>query len=331
MTFKQLKLMSFIFSILFIANIGLAEVEDTIKESFDVGQGGTLQVKSDLGSITVSTQNSNKVDVQVIRKVKAFSKKEAERILEDLTIDFFQDGDDVNVTAKLDQDSRSFWKRITRRVSLKFIISVPEKYNVDLSTAGGSISVDDLEGSVKSRTSGGSLKFGNITGPVDGKTSGGSITLDGCVGDADIRTSGGSITIGQVDGNVIAKTSGGSVNIKKAKGTVDAATSGGSINVNEVMGTINARTSGGSVNAAISQQPEGECRLSTSGGSVRVSLAEDIRATIDARTSGGRVKTEFPVTIQGELKKNQLNAQINGGGPLLYLRTSGGNIYLRKL
>ena len=25
-----------------------------------------------------------------------------------------------------------------------------------------------------------------------------------------------------------------------------------------------------------------------------------------------------------------LNAEINGGGPLLYLRTSGGNIYLRK-
>ncbi|NOY59990.1 MAG: DUF4097 domain-containing protein [Calditrichaeota bacterium] len=331
MNLRQLKVWSFIFTIFFLANISLAEVTDTIKESFDVGVGGTLQVEADLGSITVSTQRDNKVDVQIIRKVKAFSKKEAEKILDDLTIDFSQDGDNVNVTAKFDQRGRSFWKRITRRISLKFIISVPEKYNVDLSTAGGSISVDDLEGSVKSKTSGGSLKFGNITGPVDGKTSGGSITLDGCVGDADIRTSGGSISIGQVDGNVIAKTSGGSVNIKKAKGTVDAATSGGSINVNEVMGTINARTSGGSVNATISQQPEGECRLSTSGGSVRVTLAEDIKATIDARTSGGRVRTEFPVTVQGELKKNQLNAEINGGGPLLYLRTSGGNIYLKKL
>ncbi len=330
MNFKQFKLITIIFSLFFIANAGLAEIENSINESFDVGSGGTLHVEADLGSIKVTTQRDNKVDIQVIRKVKAFSKKEAEKILENLTIDFSQNGDDVNVTARLDQDSRSFWKRITRRISLQFIISVPEKYNVDLGTAGGSIAVADLKGNATSKTSGGSLKFGNITGSVDGKTSGGSITLDGCVGDANIKTSGGSITIGQVDGNVIAKTSGGSVKIEKAKGTVDAATSGGSINVDEVMGTINARTSGGSVNAAISEQPEGECRLATSGGSVRVTLAEDIKATIDARTSGGRVKTEFPVTVQGRLKKNQLNAEINGGGPLLYLRTSGGNIYLRK-
>ena len=52
---------------------------------------------------------------------------------------------------------------------------------------------------------------------------------------------------------------------------------------------------------------------------------------VNAGTSGGRVRTEFPVTIRGEISKRKLQAKINGGGPELYLRTSGGSIYLNEL
>jgi hypothetical protein len=51
---------------------------------------------------------------------------------------------------------------------------------------------------------------------------------------------------------------------------------------------------------------------------------------VDAKTSGGKVVTEFPVIVQGELKKSVLVGKINGGGPELLLRTSGGNIKLYK-
>jgi DUF4097 and DUF4098 domain-containing protein YvlB len=137
--------------------------------------------------------------------------------------------------------------------------------------------------------------------------------LEGCTGDAEVKTSGGSIRIGKVQGEV------------------KATTSGGSIKVQEVMGTINAATSGGSVSAYISKQPSGDCSLKTSGGSVSVHLAEDIKVDVDAKTSGGRVRTDFPVTLIGELSKRKLQAKINGGGPELYLRTSGGSIKIYKI
>jgi DUF4097 and DUF4098 domain-containing protein YvlB len=308
-----------------------ADIEDTINRTFDVGPGGTLTVQSDFGSITVNTHSRNTVDVEIIREVDAASEKAAQKILEDLDIQFEKRNDDVTIIADYKKEGSRLFDSGNRRIKMKFEILVPERYNVDLKTAGGSISVSDLEGTAIAATSGGSLKFGNIEGPVTGKTSGGSITLDGCVGDADIKTSGGSINIGDVDGDVDAHTSGGSINITHAKGTVVAKTSGGSINVQEVMGSIDAGTSGGSVTAHISQQPESDCRLTTSGGSVNIYLASDIRANIDAKTSGGRVKTAFPVTVQGELKKNELQAELNGGGPQLYLRTSGGNVNINKL
>jgi hypothetical protein len=309
----------------------IADIEDNIVETFNVDTGGTLVIESDLGSINITTHNKKTVDVNIIRKLDTNSKKEADRILEDLTIDFEQQGDDITIIAKLDKEDWGFWKKIRRKIKVEFNVLVPEEYNAILKTSGGSISVDDLDGSVTSKTSGGSLKFGHINGPVSGHTSGGSITLAGCTGDADIKTSGGSLNIGNVDGNVVAKTSGGSIRIASSKGPIDAVTSGGSVNVEEVAGKINAKTSGGSVNAKISDQPGGPCRLSTSGGSINVYLAEDINVTVDAKTSGGKVRTEFPVTVQGEIKKNRLNADINGGGPDLILRTSGGNINIKEL
>jgi len=305
-----------------------ADIDANLKEIFDVNSGGTLYIDSDFGSIEVASWSKKSVQVEVLRSIDAYTQKEAERILQDLEITFDKRGNDVYVRAEYDRGTFQ-WKN--NRIKMRFIVSVPKVYNVDLKTAGGSIAVSDLEGRVESHTSGGSLTFGQINGPVNGKTSGGSIKLNGCVGDAIVKTSGGSIKIGQVDGNIEARTSGGSVSIAKAKGSVIATTSGGGINVEEVMGTIDAKTSGGSVTARISAQPQTDCKLSTSGGSVNVHLSEDIKVNIDAKTSGGRVKTDFPVTVQGELSKTKLQAEINGGGPLLYLRTSGGNINLRRL
>lgn len=307
-----------------------AGIDDTIRKSYDVRPGGWLKIESERGSIEVSTSGSNKVDIEVIRDVDTFSDDEAREILDNFEIEFRQSGNDILIQAKFLKKYTSFWDQIRNRLKIKFIVTVPKKFNVDLLTAGGSISVDDLEGEVKSHTSGGSLHFGNIIGPVYGKTSGGSITLEGCEGNAEVRTSGGSITIGNVNGDVLARTSGGSIKIQEAQGTVDAVTSGGSIKVQEVMGTINATTSGGSITASITRQPASDCALKTSGGGITLNMAEGISANLDAKTSGGRVTTEFPVTVQGELKKNEIRAKINGGGPNLYLRTSGGNIKLFK-
>lgn len=297
----------------FLTGLAFGSIEDTITKSFRVEQGGTLFLETDIGSIEVQTAEGNTIEVKVIRKARTTSKKKAKKILEDFEVKFSQSGNDLYIKAEYERDGwQRFWNNISKRLGIKYIISVPRIYNLDLKTKGGGISVDGVEGKINSRTSGGSLHFDHILGDVNG------------------RTSGGSIKIGEVDGNIVVNTSGGSIRIERAKGEVNAHTSGGSITVEEVMGTIQARTSGGSVKAHISRQPKSNCRLTTSGGSITVYLGEDIGVDVNARASGGRIRTEFPVTLQGEISKRSLNAKINGGGPELYLHTSGGSIYLRK-
>jgi len=303
-----------------------AEDAGLIRKSFDVKQGGRLTIRADRGSINVKTAAGDKVEIQVTREPGA---RAAANILERHHVTIEQDGADVNVKAEMDKVKSSFWRGNDLRV--RYEVTVPAKYNVNLKTGGGSITVMDLEGEVKSETSGGGLKFGKIDGPVYGRTSGGSIELNACTRDVDVQTSGGGIKVGDTTGNVMARTSGGSIHIGKTKGSVTAETSGGGINVNGATGILNARTSGGSIHATLIDQPTGECTLETSGGGIEVKVAEKIAVDLDAHTSGGRVNSEIPVLVQGEMKPNHLRTKLNGGGPKLTLGTSGGSIKIRKL
>jgi hypothetical protein len=47
-------------------------------------------------------------------------------------------------------------------------------------------------------------------------------------------------------------------------------------------------------------------------------------------TGDGHVRVDFPVTVTGSLKENHIRGKLNGGGPLLELRTGDGNIVLGK-
>jgi DUF4097 and DUF4098 domain-containing protein YvlB len=289
------------------------DTEDVVKKSFNVKAGGTLSLDTDLGSIRVESEKGDTIHLEVIMKVGTSNESKAREIFDDFELKFDRDGKDLRIEGDYKRKNSLFSWATGKRLKVKFIITVPEKYNLDLRTRGGSIKISDIEGEVKAKTSGGSLTFDYVKGTLWGKTSGGSINLEGCSGNVEVNTSGGSIRIGKVAGEVKAHTSGGSIRVK------------------EVMGTINASTSGGSVSAYISKQPTGDCKLTTSGGSVTARLAAGIKVNVYAKTSGGRVHCDLPVTIKGSMSKTKLQGKINGGGPELYLKTSGGSVRIKEL
>ncbi len=291
---------------------------ETYEHTYDTGSGGRLEVDTDIGSIEVRTSSGDSVEVEVV-----VTGSNAERF----TVDFGGSGSNPVVRGDYKRAGSFFGGSRSPRV--RFRITVPERFDVDLETSGGSIEVDDLEGEVRAHTSGGSLAFGRIHGTIRADTSGGSIEVDECTGDVEVKTSGGSIDVGDVDGELRARTSGGSIDVGRVRGEADVETSGGSIHIREVAGAVNARTSGGSVTAYISQQPERDCRLSSSGGSVTAYLADGIGVEVEARASGGRIKSDF--RLDGEHKsRSSLSGRLHGGGPRLYLSSSGSVSLLRK-
>jgi hypothetical protein len=309
-----------------------AEYKDSIDKTFTVRDGGNLLIDSDLGAIDIKTGKSDKVIIHIIREIKYSSGEEQKEILDNLELTIDQKGNEVIIESRMKKKYNGIFALFFRHPDFKlnFEVEIPAKFNVDLKTGGGHITVADLTGKVICNTSGGKIEIKNISGTVSAKTSGGSIKLDGATGDADLHTSGGSIKIGSVEGNVDAYTSGGRIEIIRAGGNVKAYTSGGSIKMDEVKGVVDASTSGGSITANISEQPAANCRFTSSGGSIDIFVNPNCKLSINASTSGGGVKTDVPVTLTGELSKNKLVADMNGGGPELYIQTSGGRIHILK-
>jgi DUF4097 and DUF4098 domain-containing protein YvlB len=282
-----------------------------INESFAVSAGGNLHLVTERGSIEVDSHKSEKVVVEI--EIDGFKENEVD-------VSFDQSGDTLRINA-------DFQNRRVRHSRVRFTITVPERYNLEVETAGGSISVEDVQGEVNVETSGGSLHLARLQGQVEGYTSGGSIEVETVDGDVDVRTSGGSIYIEDVSKNVLADTSGGSVRITGVAGDVEAETSGGSMKFKAIAGRLEGHTSGGSISAEFPDQPGGDVVLSTSGGSVSVELEET--AAISLRARGGWVKSDFPVDGVKSAKR-RLRGDINGGGPVLELESSSGNVYIEK-
>ncbi|RKU20338.1 hypothetical protein C6503_05975 [Candidatus Poribacteria bacterium] len=304
---------------------------EKIEKSYDVRSGGNLSVLSEFGAIEIQTAEQEKVEIVITKESKSESVGAVEKMLADFELAFEHEGSDVHIQGVFKHDRDHWWKQFNF-AKIHFLITVPQQYNIDLNTAGSDISVANLTGDVRVRTSGGNLCFRSITGTVWGHTSGGSVEAVNIAGDVQVRTSGGSLRFGAIQGFVSGRTSGGSIKGTDCNGGTDVRTSGGNIWLGGISKNVNARTSGGSIQAALRTQPQSECSLRTSGGAITCTLAPDVAVDLEAKTSGGRVsvETDFVSVIQGKAPKNRLEGRINGGGPLLKLRTSGGSIHLQK-
>ncbi len=311
---------------LIAGQVNAGEFEQRIEKNFKVEKGGTLYLDSDKGSVEVRSHAGEEVEVLVFLEADVRSKEQAQEWFDRFDIHFEHRGKDVEIIGEW-LERRSHRRN---RLLVHYEIQVPEEYNLDVRTAGGGIEVTDLIGEVELKTSGGGISIGEIDGRVRAETSGGGISLQRSTGEAYIHTSGGGIRLGEIGGSLDAKTSGGSISVDGVNGDLKARSSGGGLRLRNVNGNLTAKTSGGSILAELLKQIDAPMDLHTSGGGITLEVPPDFRADIDASTSGGRVYSDLPLTVRGTFGKSSLRGEINGGGKLVSLRSSGGNIEIRE-
>ena len=221
----------------------------------------------------------------------------------------------------------SFANRVRfRGDNLRFEVQVPRRTRVQVDTSGGAIRISRLDGAARLRSSGGGLHATDVVGPLDAQTSGGGIDVRQVRGNVLLDTSGGGIRVAAVTGDVAAETSGGGIDVADVDGDVTASTSGGGVEISGVTGRVVAHSSGGPVSAAFAAGSGAGGSLSSSGGGVRVEVDPDARLSVDASSSGGSVTCDLPITVRGITRRTELRGDLNGGGPSLVLRSSGGGI-----
>ncbi|MDE0086308.1 MAG: DUF4097 family beta strand repeat-containing protein [Candidatus Poribacteria bacterium] len=262
-----------------------------IEKTFNVNSGGLLIIDTEIGNIDVQTVAQDKVNVIVTKELRKRLDVYQEA-LDDFKVTFDEKGSDLSIKGEFER-GRDHWRRQLSDLKISFKVTVPSKYDVDLDTPSGNISVDGVTGKSNAKTSAGNIDVSNIVGPVKANTSAGNLRFD------------------EVKGSILGRSAAGNITLSNCQGSVDT------------------RTSAGNINADIATQPQHEWNLQTSAGNIVFTLLANLAAEIDAQTSIGIISTDF--LVEGtEIRQKRLRGTIKGGGKLLKLRTSAGNIRLKS-
>jgi DUF4097 and DUF4098 domain-containing protein YvlB len=229
---------------------------------------------------------------------------------------------------------------------------------VNAETGGGSIDVGTVASDVRLHTGGGSIKVNSAKGKIDAESGGGSVTIvsgmqgavletgggnievERCAGQVKASTGGGSIDLGDIGGAAEMETGGGSIRLNSAKGMVRAETGGGSIELNGVP-SARAETGAGGIVAkfVVASGDRNDSVLETSAGDITVYLAPNVNLSVRASievANGHNIHSDFQeirvTTEGGDYGPKTVSAEgsLNGGGPVLKVRTTTGDIYFRR-
>jgi len=306
---------SFTLYLVVLAGIGsslTAAIERTVEKSFPVASGVTLKVDTCQGVVRMEPSTDNKVHVLVRETMDVPDDAAANRRLQDLDLQIEQSGALVLVKARYRRSARWAWESWPP-VALAYVVKVPRTCDLDLVTAEGDITVCNIQGVVKVRAGNGAIFTGEITGSLQATSSRGDVSVTACTGELAVIAKSGNVLVGRAGG--LTKISG----------------SGGLIEVQNARGNLHIDADGADIKVGFTHPCTESSQLKAAGGDIEVAFDQRSTCTILATSSRfGQVKLKnLPVAIEsGKIGSSHVVATLNGGGPIVKIDSSGGNVRL---
>lgn len=288
--------------------------------SIPTREGLRLRVVTDLGDVFIRTVDSTPSSATVVYKIRIETDTKdaaAQQLIHQFSLAASSNSGGVQLTGQVP------WHGFHGRLWVAYEVTVPRRFNLDVTTQVGNIETQDVDGRVSLVTLGGNITAGRIGGPegsvpklrdpaslpgtptarletqgghitvqdVNGDlraiTAGGHINAGNVQGDAVLHTGGGNIRAGTIQGVAQLETGGGNVSVQRAGGGVTATSAGGQIDFGEAAGSIRARTAGGSIRVL---RVSGPMQLASIGGSI---LLTQVRGGVHATTGAGNITAWF--------------------------------------
>ena len=286
--------------LLFVMTVALAAAE-SIQRELAAKPGETLEVNLRSGSIEILGWDRSAVSIDATTAGGSASNVDVIRTDKGITIE----------------------ERRAARGNLRHLrITVPRKFNLELDTMGGAISVTGVEGSLRGTTLGGNLDLNRLGGKVEMRTHGGNVTLRDSNVDGSVTTMGGKVLMENVIGDVQGTSMGGNVisrNLTRRDGrstgkTVVISTMGGEIEVDDAPAGAELSTMGGNVHVT---RAGNFVKTRTMGGSIRL---DSVDGWIEAETMGGDIEA----TMVGDPQRGDRHVLIDSKGGDIELTVPAG-------
>jgi Toastrack DUF4097 len=305
--------------------------EQTSEFEAQAKEGAKLVLRADSGSVLIHPAAGDRVSCVIV--LQAYTSDEAKA--RDLMKKFELSARSAEAGSLYLSTQSPSAVRHGSNLRVQFQLTVPRRFNLDVETEGGDLTVDspldgearlttaggdvqtsDVTGLVRIETAGGRIETGTVGGDLTARTAGGPIHVGEVKGDAVLETSGGEIVTGQVAGGLRAETAGGDVIVGGAEGPLVARTAGGQIQIGPTGGTVRAETAGGSIRL---RGARGRVVVETAGGSIDLL---QIEGAVRATTADGRILAELNCAkkscggSQLETSMGDVDVYLPGNAPL---------------
>jgi DUF4097 and DUF4098 domain-containing protein YvlB len=275
-----------------------------------VSPGGTLKLNLEAGgSVKVTGGSGSTVSVAYSSTGKGAG---------NCAVEFKETADGLEVESRFLRHGKK------QQSSIRFDITVPDRFDIEIDSIGGGLEIDGVEGTFQGETLGGGLILRNVRGEARLKTMGGAIELTDSELDGRLETMGGEVRFENVVGDVRGSSMGGNVkyrNVVRRDGTVSSPSKPG---LDDVSGeTVQISTMGGAIE--IEDAPEG-ASLHTMGGDIKIRNAVRF---VDAKTMGGDIRID---SVDGWVKATTMGGDVEvtvtGSGGEVSLVSMSGDIVL---
>jgi hypothetical protein len=311
------RLFGLLLAFAFFALPAHAVIDRIIDKTFTAKSGGiAIHADTFSGGIKVTTSDDPRVRVLVRQTVEATDEKAAEKLMASLEVSLDQ-STDGSIALKITPRHAMRWTwQSWSPVALAIELTVPRACELRVRTGEGDIQVDSLRGDIVADTDRGAIFIGEVDGDIVAGSGRGDVAVTACSGTLQLETKNGNLLVGRCGGPTQLLAVDGTIDVQAAKGPVFARGDRADIKVS-FLPSIRATSD-----------------LESFGGDVTVGLDPACAVSIEARSSNfGRVRVrdlDFE-TSKGSSEKSKVTGTLNGGGPTLKIRASGGNVRLNRV
>ncbi|NDV47230.1 hypothetical protein D0T49_09255 [Paludibacter sp. 221] len=252
---------------------------------------GSLQIKS--GKRFPWFKNASDIEVYVPKKYKG--------ILKITNIN-------GRIESEMDMELKGLYiSTVSGLVSLKSVFTD----EIELKSASGKITTNDLEGSITVSSVAGIIKLGNVYGDVK-----------------EISNVSALIDVSYIESeNIVLKSTVGKINVNHAAGRLYVNTFSGAVNLNDVKGSADISATTSPVTIRFSEMDD-DLFVKTYSGRISVVVPRSSSFQLSASSSSGKITTNIDNQLTDNVK--MLNQQV-GETPKLNVNliTTAGNIELK--
>jgi len=151
-----------------------AEAHDEWKRTYQLAQGGTLEIVNTNGEIRVEPADGSTIEVVATRVAKAGSDEDAKTALK--RIEITETATPTRVVLDSSRGGIAFEMNVSRRVD--YLVKVPRWANVTLKSTNGEIVASGITGKVRLETTNGEIKATAIEGPLHAESTNGDMEVE---------------------------------------------------------------------------------------------------------------------------------------------------------